>query len=93
MRTDTFFYLLSYSSDIGSSWNSSFDFCSFILLGCNCFTVHTVSSCGVDKVTFVLLLDLLVSSSLTKVRQDLRQLRNHNVVRGQSRLSLRQHRT
>lgn len=41
------------------------------------------------KVTFVLLLELLVPSSLTEVRQDLSELRDHNVVCCQSRLSLK----
>lgn len=41
------------------------------------------------KVTFVLLLQLLVSSSLAEVRQDLRELRDHNVVCRQSCLSLK----
>lgn len=41
------------------------------------------------NVTFVLLLELLVSSSLPEVRQDLSQLRDHNVVGCQSRLSLK----
>lgn len=41
------------------------------------------------NVTFVLLLDLLVSCSLPEVGQDLSQLRDHDVVGGESRLSLR----
>lgn len=40
-------------------------------------------------VTFVLLLDLLVSCSLSEVGQDLGQFGDHNVIGGQSRLSLR----
>lgn len=50
--------------------------------------VFIARSCFV-KVTFVLLLELLVSSSLTEVRQDLSELRDHNVVRCQSRLGLK----
>lgn len=41
------------------------------------------------EVTFVLLLDLLVPCSLPEVGQDLSQLGDHDVVGGQSRLSLK----
>lgn len=50
--------------------------------------MFTARSCFV-KVTFVLLLELLVPSSLTEVRQDLSELRDYNVVCCQSRLSLK----
>lgn len=43
-------------------------------------------------VTFVLLLHLLVAGTLTEVRQDLSQLRDHNVIGCQSRLSLKHNR-
>ena len=52
-----------------------------------------MSAAGMSAVTFLLLLHLLVACSLSEVRQDLSQLRDHDVVGGQSRLSLRDKRT
>lgn len=55
----------------------------------------SVSLFGWDRkcgVTFVLLLHLLVTGALTEVRQDLSQLRDHNVIGCQSGLSLKHNR-
>lgn len=41
------------------------------------------------RLTFVLLLDLLVPGSLPEVGQDLSQLGDHDVIGGQGGLSLR----